>query len=195
MNKVKFNLKNVHIAVQQESTGQITYDVPFRLPGAVALNLEAKGEIDPFYADGVEYYTAISNSGYEGDLEIALLTDEFREKILGEKLDAKKVMIERQEVTNVPFAFGFEIDGNEKGNKYWFYGCKASRPNTASKTNEGSKTPQTDSLKLTCPGAPVIKGKDEYIIRSKTSGTTEESELKTWFDKVYIPTESLPAKV
>ena len=35
-NKVKYNLKNVHIAVKKASG---TYDTPFELPGAVNMSL------------------------------------------------------------------------------------------------------------------------------------------------------------
>ena len=68
-----------------------TYDAPIKMPGAVSLSLEQQGELSPFYADGIKYYVAASNGGYQGDLEMALITDEFREKILRRKRKIKMV--------------------------------------------------------------------------------------------------------
>ena len=56
------------------------YDTPIKLPGAVSLSLEQQGELTPFYADGIKYYVAASNGGYQGDLEMALITDELDRK-------------------------------------------------------------------------------------------------------------------
>ena len=77
--------------MQESETGEITFDTPFAVPGSVSLSLEAQGELTPFYADGIKYYVSSSNSGYEGDWEMALITDEFREKILSEYIDRNKV--------------------------------------------------------------------------------------------------------
>ena len=39
--------------------------------------MDANGEIEPFYADNIAYYVVNNNSGYEGDLEIALIPESF----------------------------------------------------------------------------------------------------------------------
>lgn len=100
--------------------GVITFDTPFALPGSVSLSLEAQGELTPFYADGVKYYVSSSNSGYEGDWEVAMITDEFREKILSEYIDKNKVMLEEATAKVKRFALGFEIDGDVRGTRFWF---------------------------------------------------------------------------
>lgn len=55
-NKVKYNIKNVHVAKQTEKTTEgattYTYDTPKSIPGAVSISLDAQGEISKFYADG-----------------------------------------------------------------------------------------------------------------------------------------------
>ena len=98
--------------MQESDTGEITFDTPFAVPGSVSLSLEAQGELTPFYADGIKYYVSSSNSGYEGDWEMALITDEFREKILSEYIDKNKVMLEEATAKVKRFALGFEIDGD-----------------------------------------------------------------------------------
>ena len=58
-NKVKYNLKNVHIAVKKASG---TYDTPFELPGAVNMSLSPQGGLEPFYADGIKYSVSSTNN-------------------------------------------------------------------------------------------------------------------------------------
>lgn len=79
-NKVKYNLKNVHAAKLTEtvsSSGETTfsYESPKAIPGAVSISLDAEGESTPFYADGIVYFRSVTNNGYSGDLEIALIPE------------------------------------------------------------------------------------------------------------------------
>ena len=53
-NKVMFNLCNVHYAVKTDA-GYLT---PVKVPGAVSLSLEAQGDEEKFYADGIAYYVS-----------------------------------------------------------------------------------------------------------------------------------------
>ena len=106
-NKVKFGLNNVHWAkITQWSADGTTpvYADPVRLPGAVSLSMDANGENEPFYADNCVYYVMNNNSGYEGDLEIALVTTEFATEILGEILDNNGVLVERNDAEPAQFA-------------------------------------------------------------------------------------------
>ena len=93
-NKVKYGLSNVYYAKAtiDPSTGAATYDTPVAIKGAVNLSLDPQGELSPFYADNIKYYTVNNNSGYEGDLEIALIPDSFRKDILGEVEDDGSVI-------------------------------------------------------------------------------------------------------
>lgn len=67
------------------------------LPGSVSLSLDANGEPENFYADGIAYYVINNNMGYDGDLELALIPESFRTDVLREKLDAKGVLIENSD--------------------------------------------------------------------------------------------------
>lgn len=181
-NKVKFNIKNVHYAVLQTqgtSSTPSTYESPAPIPGAVSLSLEQQGELSPFYADGIKYYTSATNGGYQGDLTIALLPDAFREAILGETTDTKNVIVENANTQTVPFALGFSVDGDITPIYFWFYNCTATRPSVTANTTEDTKTPDTDVLNISC--APDTNGN----VRAKTTDTTEEAIITAWFDSVY----------
>ena len=56
--------------------------LPVRLPGSVSLSIDANGENENFYADNSVYYVINNNSGYEGDLEVALITTDFATEIV-----------------------------------------------------------------------------------------------------------------
>lgn len=185
-NKVKFNIKNAHVALKQtDESGRITYDTPFPVPGSVSVSLEAQGELSPFYADGIKYYVSSSNGGYEGDWEMALLTDEFRQKILNEIIDKNKVMLEVGESKINEFAFGFEIDGDIRGTRFWFYNCVATRPTTESSTVEDTIEPVTDTLSISASAAEVSTDGKMYV-RAKTTEESDEALYRKWFDSVYI---------
>ena len=88
-NKVKYNLKNVHVAKYTGKTnGTFQYETPVAIPGAVSLNLSAEGENNPFYADGIVYYRSTANNGYNGDLEMALIPTGFARKSSGRRRTA-----------------------------------------------------------------------------------------------------------
>ena len=121
-NKVKFGLKNVHWA---KITGYDEDEMPIygevkKLPGAVNLSLDPNGENEPFYADDGVYYVCSNNAGYEGDLEIALVTTEFATEILGEKLDAKGVLVETSDAEMSEFALFFEFTGDKNKIRHIF---------------------------------------------------------------------------
>ena len=185
-NKVKFNIKNCHYA-PVDSDGK--YGTPIAMPGAVNLSLSVQGELSKFYADGIAYYTSSSNGGYEGDLESAMVPDHFRKSVLGETEDGNGVLLENANVQPITFAFGFEIDGDKKGTKFWFYNCSATRPNTEAATKEDTIEPQTDTITISC--SPDDNGN----VRVKSTETTNETVLANWFNEVYVPSDDVDESV
>lgn len=101
-NKIKYGLKNVYYAVATiAADGSATYETPVAIPGAVSLSMEPQGENSPFYADNIVYWVGTSNTGYEGDLELALVIDAFKKDVLGYQEDKKMFWWKTQ--TPTPF--------------------------------------------------------------------------------------------
>lgn len=184
-NKVKFNLKNVHYAkLNIDSEGVVAYEKPVAIPGGVELSLDAKGDTEEFYADGMVYYTSTANNGYEGDLEIALVPLSFETDILKNELDDNKVSVENSNTESAEFALLFEFDGDVKSVRHVLYRCKATRPSVASKTNEDKKEVQTEKLSL--KASPLSNGN----VKTKTTAATPDETYNKWYEAVYIPVKT-----
>ena len=140
-NKVKFGLNKVHYAkiLSFDDEGVPTFAEPVRIPGAVSLSIDAEGEASNFYADDGVYYVLNNNSGYTGDLEIALVPLDFATDILGETLDTNGVLTENNTAEVSQFALLFEFSGDKNKIRHCLFCCSASRPATESSTIEAER--------------------------------------------------------
>lgn len=153
------------------------------MPGAVSLSLDPNGEPESFYADGVEYYTVNNNQGYDGDLEIALIPEDFRTDILMETADSNRVLVENSNSQTGNFALLFEFDGDVRKIRHVMYNCSASRPNISSQTNEEKKEVRTEKLSL--KSRPMPDG----LVKAKTGDSTAAEVYSNWYKSVYLPVE------
>ena len=184
-NKVKYNLKNVHAAKITETVtdgvSTFTYATPKAIPGAVSISLDAEGESNPFYADGIVYFRTVTNNGYSGDLEIALIPEWFRTEILQETLDSKGVLMESSDVgESVKFALLFEFDGDINAIRHVLYNCTASRPSIESETKEDTIEPGTETLSITADP------RSDGLVKARTGDTTDAAAYANWYKEVYI---------
>lgn len=180
-NKVKFGLSNVHIAKITETDGAITYGTPFAMPGAVSLTAEPEGETTPFYADNIQYYVAVSNNGYTGDLEIAMTVKEFLTQILGQQEDTNGAIFESSDDVNARFALMGEIEGDAKKRRFVYYDCTATRPSAEMNTIEDTKEPQTDTISITM----TPRSTDHVIKAVIEPNETNQDVYNEFFDAVY----------
>lgn len=178
-NKVQFNLKNVHYALLTEKDGTPSWETPVKVPGAVNLNLDQQGEVNKFYADGIVYYQASTNNGYEGDLEMARFPDQMLQEVWGFILNTDKVLVEKSNTETVYFALLFQIDGDANEDYFCMYKCAATRPGIAGATSEESKTPQTQTS--TISAVPL----EDNRVMARTTAETTESVKTGWFKSVY----------
>lgn len=182
-NKVKFGLSMVHYAkiTAWSDEGEPTFATPVRIPGAVSISIDANGEASNFYADNGVYYVINNNAGYTGDLEIALIPTDFATAILGEQLDNKGVLYERNDAETSQFALLFEFTGDKNKIRHVLYCCSASRPKNESSTTEESTEVKTETLSLKASALP------NGLVKSKTCESTDETTYNNWYNGVYIP--------
>lgn len=184
-NKVKYNIKNVHVAKQTETVTEegttYTYAAPKNIPGAVSISLDAEGEISTFYADGIAYFVTSANNGYSGDLEMALIPSWFRVEILNETEDTNKVLVENANNSTNSFALLFEFDGDVKAIRRCLYNCTCTRPSIESETKEETVEPGTETLSIT--NSPRTDG----LVKAQTGPDTEAETYTNWYKAVYVP--------
>ncbi len=181
-NKVKYGLNNVYYAVQNEADdGTVTYEKPVRWPGAVNLSLDAQGDVNNFYADDSVYFKSVSNNGYEGDLESALIPDSFRTDVLGEVMSSTGIMSETTDTHMTYFALLFEFNGDKSKTRHCLYNCAATRPEIASQTVEDSIEPVTETV--TISNSALANG----WVHAKTTDDITEEAYNSWYDEVPTP--------
>lgn len=187
-NKIKYGLKNVHYAIGSlQTNGSMTYTTPVPFPGAVSLSLEPQGDNSPFYADNIVYWVGASNTGYQGDLEIARVIDSFKKDVLGMINDGKSVLVEDANAPAVHFALLFQFEGDDKATKHVMYNCTATRPSAAGNTKAESVEPQTESVTITATSV-YNATLDADIVKAEANGDSDSATYSSWFNTVYLPT-------
>ena len=183
-NKVKFGIKNCFYAVATiADNGSATYANPVALKGAVSLSLEAQGENSPFYADDIVYYTSSANSGYQGDLELALVPDSFKTDVLGYGTDTNGILYEDADAEVKHFALIFEFSGDKHATRHVMYNCTATRPATGSTTKTESTEPQTESMTITATSI-YNASLDKNIVKASCT-PDQTTQYSAWNTTVY----------
>ena len=183
-NKVTFGLQDVHWAevTAEANDGTLTYGTVERLRGAAELTLEPTGDSGSYKADNINFYTTESNDGYEGTLKLALLSETFLTRVLGETIDTQsKVMTEVANSEKKNFALMFRFEGDKKETLHVLYYCFASRPSVGSKTKSGSDINEVE-LNFKASPRPLDK-----VVRRRTTEETPDNIRQNWFTKVYEP--------
>lgn len=179
-NKIKYGLRGLYYAKATfDDDGNVSYATPVAMPGARSLSISAEGEPENWYADNIVYVVLNNNSGYTGDLELALIPESFLSDIMNESLDDNGVLAENTEATLEHFALLFQFEGDQKATRHVLYNCTASRPDIEGETIEDSKEPQTEKLSITA--AALANG----YVKAKTTSTTSDAVYNAWFTSVY----------
>ena len=189
-NKVKYGLKNVHYAKATiAADGSATYGAVKPWPGAVSLSLDAQGGTTKFRADNVNYWVGQSNQGYEGDLETALIPDDFRTDILGELVDGNGVVLENVDAKTVSFALLFQFEGDAKNTRHVLYNCTATRPSVSGNTTDEEIEPQTETVTITT-GSVYFPNFNGGTNVAKGRCKEGDSGYASFFSAVYTPSGS-----
>lgn len=186
-NKVKYGLKNVHYAVATiGADGSATYGEVKPWPGGVSLSLDAQGGTTKFRADNINYWIGQSNNGYEGDLETALIPEDFKVDVLGEVVDGNGVSLENVEAKTVPFALMFQFEGDQKATRHVLYNCSATRPSVSGNTTDEEIEPQTETVTITT-GSVYFPNFNGGMNIAKGRCLQGEDGYSSFFSAVYVP--------
>ena len=186
-NKIRYGIKNCYYAVATiTSTGTATYGTPVALAGAVSLSLSAQGDTTKFFADNIVYWTGVSNQGYEGDLELAKIPDDFYTACLGYIADSKGVLVEDAGANPAHFALIFQFEGDAHAKRVVMYNCVAQRPNVEGNTKEESIEPKTETISIT---ATTIYNSvlDKDVVKASAT-PAQTSQYNSWLTAVYQTT-------
>lgn len=187
-NKIKYGLKNVYYAVAAiAADGSATYESPKAFPGAVSLSLEPQGEAEPFYADNIVYWVGQPNNGYEGDLEMARITDDFKKDILGYITDQNGVLVEKIADSAIHFALMFQFEGDQEATRHVLYNCTASRATTGGQTKGENVEPQTETVTINASSIYVAALSGD-IVKAECKKSTSSTQYNAWTSSVYIAT-------
>jgi phi13 family phage major tail protein len=183
-NKVKYGLSNCYYAVLDETAG--TYGTPVAMPGAVNLSLDQEGETNNFRADNMDYYVSVSNNGYSGDLELALIPDSFLTDVMGEVVGTNGLQYEIADAKPKAFALLFQFEGDEHATRHVLYNCKATRPTLASQTTDTSIEPVTETISLTAIAKEfTIDTSTVKVVKAKCKPT--DTAYDNFFTAVQTP--------
>lgn len=187
-NKVRFGLKNVHYAVLTEGSTN-SWATPVHVPGAVSLTIDSNVTDNSFYADNITYFKSFANNGYEGSLEMALITDDMLKDIWGMTIDTtSKLLYEKAGVQPKPFALMFQIEGDQNEELNLFYRVvPTSKPTVGGSTKEETVEPTTQTFDF--QALPLVTGEASQLdlIRVRTTDTTSTEIREDWFTEVYVP--------
>ncbi|BDE94951.1 major tail protein [Raoultibacter timonensis] len=189
-NKVRFGLCGVHIA---KKTGDGAYDTPVAIPGAVSLSTKPEGDSEKFFADNGAYFTVVTDNGYTGDLEMALIPDSVKVDIFNWEIDKNGALVEIAGVQPNPFALLFTVDGDAKQRRSVFYNCTAERPETEDKTTEDKASPTTEKMPIVM--IPEAIGGKKVTKLSIEPSTENQAVYDAFFADVLLPkfTDSEPS--
>lgn len=164
-NKCKYGLKNVYIApindidlTKKDGTAYV-YGTPFACPGAQSLNLNNQYASASIAADDdPDYITLQQNNGYDGELQVVELVEEFEKQIIG-------IVNGVEDANTKPKAFAIlcEFDGDKKKARRCLWHCELTQlPNITHSTKDGNLKVDNDTIKI-----KVVMRKDNGKLSAK----------------------------
>ncbi len=179
--KITFGIKNVHYAsVTTDSDGSPTFGAVKTFKGASEMSLPPVGDAVKVYADDAVYYKGHVNQGYEGDLNVYSVPEDFKTNHLGEYKDTNGVMIEKSNAQPDDFALLGEFQADDSPKRFALYNCTAGRSDFTGKTKENSIEPNSFSIPITV--SPI---ESDEIVKASIKKSDNPTVYNAWFNSVY----------
>ena len=152
-NKVEFGISMLHVGTYTvDDQGVVTLGTPYHQPGAVSFSPEEQSENNTFYADNIAYWSGYSGGTFEGDLEVAKFSDEFKTQFLGYKALTNGGLANVKNATKPNVYIAFQVEGDAESRRVILYNCSLGVIGREFATIEENKEPATETLGVTCTG-------------------------------------------
>ncbi len=183
--KITYGLKNLHYAVMEiAEDGTVSYGSVKSFPGAVKISLSPDGEIFEFRADDGVYYECDGSDGYTGDLEVALVPDEFKIDVFGWEKDSDGLLHEVSGAPHKHIALMGQMATDAVAKRVVFYDVFCGRPNLEYETKQKTMNVLTQKMSLTC--RPIESNGKNYV-KSSTTPEASEDKYNNFFKAVKLP--------
>lgn len=159
-NLILYGLEQVHIAFHDGEGG---FEEPEEITGAVSLATTPSSEQVIFHADNRRYFVRENNNGYNGTLEMALIPDDIKARMLGWEIDSNGMLVEKADGKPEHFALLGQVQGDSRNRRFVYYDVMAMRHGQDSATTGDTIDPNTQSLPVTITpfrhsGMNIVKG-------------------------------------
>jgi phi13 family phage major tail protein len=152
-NKVEFGISELHVGTYTvDDQGVVTLGTPYHQPGAVSFSPEEQSENNTFYADNIAYWSGYSGGTFEGDLEVAKFSDEFKTQFLGYVALTNGGLANVKNATKPNVYIAFQVEGDAESRRVILYNCALGVIGREFATIEENKEPATETLGVTCTG-------------------------------------------
>ena len=152
-NKVEFGIEQLHVCTYEvDDNGDVTLGSPYHQVGAVGFAPEQSAEDNKFYADNVAYWSEYTDGPFEGDLEVAIFSDDFKVNFLGYKRTAGGGLANVKNATKPKVCIMFEYKGDKEARRAIFYNCALGAIKREYNTIAENKEPVTETIGVTCTG-------------------------------------------
>lgn len=183
--KITYGIKNVHYAQKTEAPDSSPiFGAVKGWQGADELALPPVGDPIVIHADDVEYYRFPVNQGYEGNINVRQIPEDFKTSCLGEYKDANGVLIEKDGIKPDNFAllgeFQIADESAVSAKRFALYDCSAGRPDLSGQTKGDTVDPKLFSVPITAKPT-----KPDGIIKATIKKSDNAELFNSWFDSVY----------
>lgn len=154
-----------------------------RVPGTVSLTMDNESTTDPFYADGIAYYSPAGATSATGTLENALFPNSVLEQIFKYIKDSNNNLLETDEAPG-EFGMQFACDSDDGEVYFTYYRVSATKPGINLQTSEASATINPQSVDITASTVTLSSGQN--ILKSFC--TKDMANYATYMSGITLPT-------
>ena len=152
-NKVLFGFSDLYVGTYTVAQdGTVTMGTPYHQPGAVGFSPEFSEDLTNFRADNINYWSAFSGGSGEGDLEVAMFDDKFKEDFLGYVVLDDGGLAKVKNAVKPSVWIAFEVQGDEAARRVLIYNCTLGSITRAYSTTEETVEPVTETLPVSING-------------------------------------------